>query len=78
MNADGSGQVNRTPKNPADSDGDWVSRAPSWSTTGMQIYFMSSRPSTGLANDIFIMNPDGGGLHRLTNTIGVDGSPRGR
>jgi Tol biopolymer transport system component len=78
MNTEGTGQVNLTPKNPGDSDSDWVSRAPSWSTTGMQIFFMSSRPSTGLDSDVFIMNREGGGLHRLTNTIGVDGSPRGR
>jgi Tol biopolymer transport system component len=78
MNADGSGQRNLTPKHTGDLDGDWVSRAPSWSTTGRQIYFMSSRPSTGLDTEIFLMNADGTGLTRLTNTIGVDGSPRVR
>ena len=34
MNADGSNQRNLTPKNPGDLDGDWISRAPSWSTSG--------------------------------------------
>ena len=34
MNADGSGQRNLTPKNAGDRDADWISRAPSWSTTG--------------------------------------------
>lgn len=76
MNADGSNQRNLTPKNSGDLDSDWISRAPSWSTTGRQIYFMSSRPSTGLDMEIFIMNSDGTGATRITNTIGMDGSPR--
>ena len=46
--------------------------------TGRQIYFMSSRPSTGLDTEIFIMNTDGTGITRLTNSIGMDGSPRAR
>jgi len=78
MNADGTDQRNLTPKNPGDLDADWISRAPSWSTNGRQIYFMSSRPSTGLDTEIFIMNADGSGATRLTQTIGVDGSPRAR
>lgn len=78
MNADGSNQRNLTPKSPADSDSDWISRAPSWSTNGRHIYFMSSRPSTGLDTEIFLMNEDGTGLARLTNSIGMDGSPHGR
>ena len=78
MNADGSGQRNLTPKTPGDLDADWISRAPSWSTTGRQIYFMSSRPSTGLDTEIFLMNADGTGLTRLTNSIGTDGSPSAR
>lgn len=78
MNADGSFPTNLTPKDPGDLDSQWVSRAPSWSTTGRQIYFMSSRPSTGLDTEIFIMNADGTGLTRLTETIGVDGSPNAR
>jgi Tol biopolymer transport system component len=78
MNADGSGQRNLTPKNAGDADSDWVSRAPSWSSTGRQIYFMSSRPGTGFDVDIFIVNADGTSPTRLTNAIGVDGSPRSR
>ncbi|OFW21027.1 MAG: hypothetical protein A3H97_04640 [Acidobacteria bacterium RIFCSPLOWO2_02_FULL_65_29] len=78
MNADGSGQVNLTPKNPGDLDSQWISRAPSWSTTGRQIYFMSSRPSTGLDTEIFLMASDGTGLARITDVIGVDGNPRAR
>jgi Tol biopolymer transport system component len=78
MNADGSGQTNLTPKDPGDADSEWVSRAPSWSTTGRQIYFMSFRPSTGLDTEIFLIDFDGTGLARITYTIGVDGSPRAR
>jgi TolB protein len=78
MNADGSNQHNLTPKNPGDLDADWISRAPSWSTNGRQIYFMSSRPSTGLDAEIFIMNADGSGATRLTSSIGMDGIPRAR
>lgn len=78
MNTDGSGQRNLTPKTPGDLDSDWISRAPSWSTTGRQIYFMSSRPSTGLDTEIFLINSDGTGLARLTNSIGMDGSPSAR
>ena len=78
MNADGSDQRNLTPKDPNDLDSDWISRAPSWSTNGREIYFMSSRPSTGLDTEIFVMNLDGTGATRLTNSIGMDGSPRSR
>jgi TolB protein len=78
MNADGSSPRNLTAKNPGDADSDWVSRAPSWSSTGRQIYFMSSRPSTGLDVELFIMNADGTSPTRLTATIGMDGSPRAR
>jgi Tol biopolymer transport system component len=78
MNADGSGQTNLTPKDVGDLDSHWVSRAPSWSTTGRQIYFMSFRPSTALDTEIFIMNWDGTGLARITDSIGVDGSPNSR
>ena len=78
MDADGDNQVNLTPKGANDSAGEWLSRAPSWSTNGHQIYFMSFRPSTAGDNDLFVMNADGSGVHRLTFTIGVDGSPHVR
>jgi TolB protein len=78
MNADGSGVTNLTPKHPGDADSEWVSRAPSWSASGQHIFFMSSRPSTGLDTEIFVMNADGSDVTRLTNSIGADGSPRGR
>jgi TolB protein len=78
MDSDGSNQINLTPKNAADSASEWLSRAPSWSTNGRQVYFMSFRPSTGGDNELFVMNADGTGVYRLTSTIGVDGSPRAR
>lgn len=78
MNADGSDQRNLTPKQPGDADSDWISRAPSWSASGREIYFMSSRPETGLDTEIFVVNADGGDARRLTHSVGVDGSPRSR
>lgn len=78
MGANGEAQTNLTPKDPGDLNEHWVSRAPSWSRNGRQIYFMSSRPSTGFDTELFVINRDGSGLTRLTYSIGVDGSPRGR
>jgi TolB protein len=78
MDADGGNPVNRTPKDEGDLEGDWLSRAPSWSTNGRQIYFMSFRPSTGGDTEVFVMNADGSAVQRLTHAIGVDGSPRAR
>jgi Tol biopolymer transport system component len=77
MNADGTNQINLTPRNPSDPATSWCSRAPAWSTDGRQIYFMSFRPSTGGQNQIFVMNADGSNVHQLTN-LGVNGSPRAR
>jgi TolB protein len=78
MDADGGNQINLTPKDPADWTTAWLSRAPSRSTNGRPIYFMSFRPSTGGDTELFVMNADGTGVQRLTTTIGVDGSPRAR
>jgi Tol biopolymer transport system component len=78
MNTDGSAQINLTPKDPADMNSAWLSRAPSWSTNGRQIYFMSFRTGTQGDTEIFVMNADGTGLQRLTTSVGVDGSPRAR
>jgi Tol biopolymer transport system component len=78
MNSDGTEQTNLTPKNPTDPETDWCSRAPSWSTNGQKILFMSFRPSTGGDNEVFSMDTDGLNVQRLTNSPGVDGSPRAR
>ena len=78
MNTDGSDQRNLTPKDPGDLESDWISRPLSWSTNGRQIDFMSSRPSTGLDMEIFIMKWDGTDATRITNNIGMDRSPRSR
>ena len=77
MNADGSGQINLTPKDPADPSASWCSRAPSWSADGQEIFFMSFRPSTGGKNQVFVMNADGSNVVQLT-TDGTSGSPRDR
>ena len=77
MNVDGSDPVNLTPKDPADANNEWCSRAPSWTQSG-QIIFMSFRPSTGGDTEIFIMNDDGTGLTRLTSSAGEDGGPTAR
>ena len=77
MNADGSGQTNLTPKTPGDASTSWCSRAPSWSTDGQEIFFMSFRPSTAGQNEVFIMNADGTNVRQLT-TLGMNGSPRTR
>ena len=78
MNADGSQQTNLTPKDPGDLEAQWCSRAPSWSANGQEILFMSFRPSTGGDTEVFVMNADGTDVRRLTNSPGVDGSPRAR
>ena len=78
MDADGANQVNRTPK-PEEFDALlWMSRAPSWSENGREIYFTSFRPSTQGDTEIFVMNADGGDVRKLTESIGVDASARAR
>ena len=69
MNADGSQQINLTPKDPGDPPTSWCSRAPSWSTDGRQIFFMSFRPGTGGQNEIFVMNADGTNFRQLTMSV---------
>jgi Tol biopolymer transport system component len=74
--------VNLTPKDPADANSLWCSRAPAWSRDGQHIYFMSFRPETGGAgaafNELYVMNADGSGVLRLTNSAGEDGGPQAR
>jgi Tol biopolymer transport system component len=62
MNADGSGQTNLT-RNPAD---DW---GPAWSPDGTTIAFSSMRESGGIPQ-IFLMDPDGSNVRRLTDIEG--------
>ena len=78
MDADGGAQVNLTPKAPGDDAAAWCSRAPSWSTNGRRILFMSRRPSTGGDNEIFSMATDGSDLLRLTDVAGEDAIPTAR
>jgi TolB protein len=77
MEADGSDQINLTPKNPDDAATSWCSRTPAWSSDGQHIFFMSIRPSTNGQSEIFVMNANGSDVRQLTNT-GVNGSPRMR
>lgn len=77
MNADGSDQMNLTPKDPADANSAWCSRAPSWTRNG-RILFMSFRPSTGGDVEVFVMDADGSSLERLTTSPGEDGIPTSR
>lgn len=78
MDADGANQVNRTPKSEGDEASVWMSRAPSWSRNGHEIYFTSFRPVTGGDTEVFVMNADGSDVRRLTHAIGVDASARAR
>ncbi|HEY2379097.1 MAG TPA: DPP IV N-terminal domain-containing protein [Gemmatimonadaceae bacterium] len=67
--------ANLTPK-ATDQASQWLSRAPSWSSAGGRIYFMSFRPSTNGDVELFVVNPDGKDLTRLTESAGEDGGPR--
>lgn len=76
MNSDGSDQINLTAKEPTSSPSSaWCSRGPSWGRNGQQIYFTSFRPSTSGNFEIFVMNADGSGVTRLTDSPGEDGFP---
>jgi dipeptidyl aminopeptidase/acylaminoacyl peptidase len=69
MNADGSGQVNLTPK----QDGGintWSSRAPAWSPNGKYLYFTGIRPGAA-TEQIYVMRADGTGEVPLTS-LGVN------
>src|SRR5688572_19728760 len=65
MNADGSNQVNLTPR-PDFVSTMWGSRAPAWSRNGRHIYFTGMRPETGGNEKIFMMNADGTSVRQLT------------
>lgn len=70
MNADGSNQVNLTPR-PDFVSTMWGSRAPGWSRNGRYIYFTGVRPETGANENIWVMNADGTGGARLTFAPGM-------
>jgi Tol biopolymer transport system component len=65
MNADGSGQVDLTPK-PAGETGLWSSRAPAWSPDGTYIYFTGVRPDL-TTEQIYVMGVDGSNQTLLTS-----------
>jgi Tol biopolymer transport system component len=64
MKADGSGQVNLTPKMDSGT-GTWSSRAPAWSPNGKYIYFTGIRPGM-LTEQIYVMGADGSNQMALT------------
>ncbi len=68
MDADGSSQVNLTPKPDGVPASAWSSRAPGWSRNGRYIYFTARRPEAGGNENIFVMNADGTGVTQLTFT----------
>ncbi|HZD17405.1 MAG TPA: hypothetical protein VE669_04620, partial [Actinomycetota bacterium] len=67
-NADGSGQAQLTSQGAGRAD-----RSPAWSPDGTRIAFVSDRD--GGFPEIYLMNPDGTGISRLTNNGYVDGNP---
>lgn len=73
MNADGSDMKRLT----RHSSGSWW---PAWSPDGQQIAFASRRGGNAFTNqgrnpyDIYVMNADGSGVTRITNSPGVDDS----
>lgn len=69
MNADGSGQLDLTPK-PSGETGMWSSRAPAWSPNGKYIYFTGIRPNL-TTEQIYVMDADGNNQTLLT-TAGVN------
>ena len=64
MNADGSAQVNLTPKADAGLN-TWSSRAPAWSPNGKYIYFTGIRPGIP-TEQIYVMGADGSNQTLLT------------
>jgi len=68
MDADGSNQVNLTPKPDDVPATAWSSRAPGWSRNGQYIYFTARRPEAGGNENIFVMNADGTEVTQLTFT----------
>lgn len=52
----------------------WV-EYPAWSPDGARIAFMAQTPEGTQNYEIFVMNADGTGIHRLTESPGEDGWP---
>lgn len=78
MDADGSNQVNITPR-PAGLTTPWQSAWPDWSGNGKQLYFQGARPETAGDVEIFVTDAAGGGsATRLTNEPGIDSAPVAR
>ena len=64
MNADGSDQINLTPRTDSGT-GPWSSRAPAWSSNGRYIYFTGIRPGMP-TEQVYVMGADGSNQTPLT------------
>ena len=63
VNADGSGLTSLTPDHPANG-------APSWSSDGRQVYFLSSNRDGRTGSGLYVMKPDGTDVRLVVDGIG--------
>src|SRR5207302_1622395 len=72
MNADGSGVTRLTNESNIGAN----NYHPSWSPDSSRLTFASDRDDAGSGDgQIYVMNPDGSGQTRLTNSPGRDAAP---
>src|SRR4029077_20468146 len=72
MNADGSDPRNLT-RDPGNDGGLGGTAGATWSPDGRKIAFTSTRDSHDDDNpDLYVMNPDGSGIRKVTHTSGVE------
>ena len=75
----GAGETNLTPKDSGDLDSQvGESRALMVYQRAVRSFHVVSAHHRWLDTEIFLINADGTGLRRLTNIVGVDGSPNVR
>jgi Tol biopolymer transport system component len=78
IGVDGSQPVNLTPKPPELAASAWQNAFPEWSRNGREIYFITIRPGTNGAFDVFAMNADGTGVRAVTMHPAFDSAPETR